>query len=149
MFGSKDKPSAVVSGGTSLIAKGTEVIGEVQFSGNLEIEGVIRGNVVAQNGAEKAQVRIQPSGEIYGDVVAPTVIVNSRVEGNIYSSRRVELAAQAVVCGDLHYQVIEMVKGAQVNGSMLYSPNATSKVEGSKPEATSKTANMSPLLGDN
>lgn len=124
MFGSKDKPSTALVAGTSLIAKGTEVTGEVKFSGNLEVEGVVQGNVVASEGAENAQVRIQPSGKIIGDVVAPVVIVNSCVEGNIYSAKRIELAAQAIVCGDLHYQVIEMVKGAQINGSMLYAPNA-------------------------
>jgi len=124
MFGSKDQPSGALQAGTSLIAKGSEVTGEIKFSGNLEVEGVVKGNVVAANGADNAQVRIQPSGKIIGDVIAPVVIVNSCVEGNIFSSKRIELAAQAVVCGDLHYQVIEMVKGAQINGNMVYAPNA-------------------------
>jgi len=128
MFGSKDQPSGALQAGTSLIAKGSEVTGEIKFSGNLEVEGVVKGNVVAANGADNAQVRIQPSGKIIGDVIAPVVIVNSCVEGNIFSSKRIELAAQAVVCGDLHYQVIEMVKGAQINGNMVYAPNAESEV---------------------
>lgn len=124
MFGNKEKSHTVGSGHTTLVAKGTEIIGELRFSGNLEIEGIVRGNLVANEGAESALVRIQPSGEVQGDIVCPTVVVNSRVEGNIYSSKRVELSVEADVCGDVYYQIIEMLKGSQVNGSLMYSPNA-------------------------
>ena len=123
MFGNKESSVRMGSASTTLIAKGTEVVGELHFSGNLEIEGVVKGNIVAAEGAESAVVRVQPSGEVYGDIVSPTVIINSTVTGNIYSSKRVELIEQAVVTGDVHYQIIEMVKGAQVNGNLLYSPS--------------------------
>ncbi len=124
MFGNNPKSSASNSHGTTLIAKGTEISGQITFSGSLEIEGVVRGNIVVEQGNESAQVRIQKSGEVFGDICAPVVIVNSSVEGNVYSSKRVELAANAVVCGDVHYQIIEMVKGAQVNGGLLYTNEA-------------------------
>lgn len=129
MFGNKDSSVRVGSTSTTLIARGTEVTGELQFSGNLEIEGVIRGNIVADEGVDSAVVRVQPSGEVYGDIVSPTVIINSTVKGNIYSSKRVELVERAVVTGDVHYQVIEMVKGSQVNGSLLYSPAAETNLK--------------------
>ena len=120
MFGSKSS-SAVVSDGTTLIASGTEVSGRITFSGCLEVEGVVRGNIIADADSDTAQVRIQGRGEVHGDVCAPVVIVNGSIEGNVYSGKRVELAANAAVCGDVHYQVIEMVKGAQINGSLMYS----------------------------
>lgn len=122
MFGNKESSTAVGTGHTTLIARGTEVTGELRFSGTMEIEGVVTGNIVAQEGADAAIVRVQPSGEVHGDIVAPTVVINSRVQGNIYSSKRVELAEKAEVTGDVHYQIIEMVKGSQVNGGLLYSP---------------------------
>ncbi len=124
MFGSKSKSTVISSDNTTLIASGTEISGEIAFSGCLEIEGVVRGNIVAEPGCEVSQVRIQNSGQVHGDVCSPVVIVNSGVEGNVYSSKRVELAANAVVHGDVHYQIIEMVKGAQINGGLLYAPNA-------------------------
>ena len=128
MFGNKESSVRVGSGSTTLIAKGTEVVGELHFSGNLEIEGVVKGNIVADTGVDSALVRVQSSGEVHGDVVAPTVVINSKVTGNIYSSRRVELAERAEVNGDVHYQVIEMVKGAQVNGGLMYSPAAQEEI---------------------
>lgn len=124
MFNSKSKSTVINGDNTTLIARGTEITGQINFSGCLEVEGVVRGNIVAEPGCEVSQVRIQNSGEIYGDVCAPVVIINSSVEGNVYSSKRVELAANAVVCGDVHYQIIEMVKGAQVNGALMYTPEA-------------------------
>jgi cytoskeletal protein CcmA (bactofilin family) len=47
------------------------------------------------------------------------VVVNGKVLGNIYSSKHLELAAKGNVTGTIHYHSIEMVKGAQVNGSMV------------------------------
>ncbi|MGB1192575.1 MAG: polymer-forming cytoskeletal protein, partial [Pseudomonadales bacterium] len=52
------------------------------------------------------------------------------IEGNVYSSKRVEMASNAVVCGDVHYQMIEMVKGAQINGGLMYT-NATPETSAS------------------
>jgi len=135
MFGSKSKSTVISSDNTTLIASGTEISGEIAFSGCLEIEGVVRGNIVAEPGCEVSQVRIQNSGQVHGDVCSPVVIVNSGVEGNVYSSKRVELAANAVVHGDVHYQIIEMVKGAQINGGLLYAPNAAAASTDSKSQA--------------
>lgn len=113
------------AGSTTLVASGTHVMGDVHFAGNLEVEGQITGNIVAEEGAD-ARVRILPKGCVVGDVNVPVVVINGRIEGNIYSSHQVELAANAVVEGDLHYVLIEIEKGAQVNGSFLHRPSVQS-----------------------
>ena len=134
MFGDNQKNTGLRSRHATCVAAGTEVIGEINFSGTIDIQGVVRGNVVAsamENNvaneraaakANAAQVRVLPGGEVLGDIAAPVVVINGKVEGNIYSSQRVELAAGAEVYGDVHYCIIEMVQGAQVNGSLLYTP---------------------------
>lgn len=128
MFSSKSKSTVISSENTTLIAKGTEISGQVSFTGCLEIEGVVRGNIVVDAGCEVSQVRIQNSGEVHGDVCAPIVIVNGNIEGNVYSSKRVEMAANAVVCGDVDYQMIEMVKGSQINGGLLYTKESSNSI---------------------
>ena len=135
MFNNKSKSTVINGDNTTLIAKGTEICGQIKFSGCLEVEGVVRGNIVAEADCEVSQVRIQNSGEVYGDVCAPVVIINSSVEGNVYSSKRVEMAANAVVCGDVHYQIIEMVKGAQVNGALMYTSEASAMAGSSAAQA--------------
>ncbi|MEH6468516.1 MAG: polymer-forming cytoskeletal protein [Porticoccus sp.] len=127
----KNKSVPFVAGNTTLIAGGTHVIGDIHFSGNLEVEGRVTGNVVAEEGAD-ARVRILPDGKLVGEVRAPIVIINGHIEGNIYSSHQVELADKAVVEGNLHYVLIEIEKGAQVNGSFVH-------------QATEEPSNVVPL----
>ena len=115
----KSKSVPFAAGNTTLIASGTHVIGDIHFSGNLEVEGRVTGNVVAEEGVD-TRVRILPEGRVAGDVRVPVVVINGHIEGNIYSSNQVELADKAVVEGNLHYVLIEIEKGAQVNGSFVH-----------------------------
>lgn len=116
----KTNASHFAAGSTTLIASGAHVMGDIRFAGNLEVEGQITGNIIAEEGAD-ARVRILPKGCVVGDVNVPLVVINGRIEGNIYSGQQIELAANAVVIGDLHYVLIEIEKGAQVNGSFIHS----------------------------
>lgn len=115
----KSKPVSFAAGNTTLIAGGTHVIGDIHFSGNLEVEGQVTGNLVAEDGAD-ARVRILPAGRVAGDIRVPVVVINGHIEGNIYSTDHVELADKAVVEGNLHYALIEIERGAQVNGSFVH-----------------------------
>ena len=112
------------SGGTTLVSKSTEIVGDIHFSGNLEVEGIVRGNIVADN---DARVRIMEKGLVEGEVTAPNIVINGRVVGNVHSNKHIELAANAVVEGNVHYKLIEMVKGAQVNGNLVFSVDGSEK----------------------
>ena len=87
MFNNKAKGTLISADNTTLIAKGTEISGEIKFSGCFEIEGTVLGNIIAEPSCEKSQVRIQSSGQVKGDVSAPVIIVNGQIEGNVYSSK--------------------------------------------------------------
>lgn len=119
MFGKKEKVVGFASGSTTLISKSTEIVGDIKFSGNLEIEGTVRGNIISESDAD-ARVRVMEKGLVQGDIRVPKVVINGHVEGDVHSDKHVELAARATVEGNVHYRLIEMVKGAQVNGSLLY-----------------------------
>lgn len=119
MFGSKqEKKMAFAAGGTTLISKTTEIVGDVHFSGTLMIEGHVKGNVYATD--DNAQARVLESGKIAGEIRVPSLIINGHVTGDVFSSKHIELAAKAAISGNVHYVLIEMVKGAQVNGKLVY-----------------------------
>jgi cytoskeletal protein CcmA (bactofilin family) len=120
VWGKKEKSMGFASGSTTLISKSTELVGDIHFNGNLEIEGRVRGNIYAEEGSD-ARVRIMEKGLVEGEICVPTIVINGSVNGDVHSSKHVELAAKAAVQGNVHYNMIEMVKGAQVNGSLLYS----------------------------
>ena len=102
----------------TLISRATKVAGDIYFTGELQLEGKVTGNIIAED-EKDAKVVIADTGIVEGEIRAPVVIVNGKVLGNIYSSKHLELAAKGNVTGTVHYHSIEMVKGAQVNGSMI------------------------------
>jgi cytoskeletal protein CcmA (bactofilin family) len=108
-------------GATTLIAKTTEIHGDIHFSGNLEIEGTLTGNIIARDG-ESASLRVLQDGRVIGKIEAPLVIINGKVEGEVFSSQHLELAAKADVKGNVYYHFLEVVKGAQVNGKLVHQP---------------------------
>jgi len=124
---------------TTLIARGTEIIGDIHFAGTLHVEGTLRGNVIAKEGSN-AHLDIQEHGIIEGQVHVPTVRIDGQVVGDVVSTKHVELAAKAQIEGNVHYHLIEMVKGSQVNGSLVYVG------EGAKVAAS--TTETAPLIED-
>jgi cytoskeletal protein CcmA (bactofilin family) len=118
MLGNK-KVSSRGSGGTTLISQDTVVVGDLQFKGNLEIEGLVRGNIIALSEKE-ARVRIVGKGSVEGEIRAPHIVINGTVNGNVYCSKQLELAQRGCVNGDVFYAMVEMSAGAEVNGSLTH-----------------------------
>ena len=106
------------SSDTSLIASGSKVQGDVRFSGTLHLDGCIEGCVSAED--EGAIFTLSEHGQVIGEIQVPNAVINGIVKGNIHASERLELAAQACIEGDVHYRVLEMAAGAQVNGRMVH-----------------------------
>lgn len=118
MLGNK-KSGGSVSGTTTLVSRDTVIVGDLHFSGVVDIEGLVQGNLVAQPGKD-ALVRVVEKGRVEGEIRAPSVIINGEVEGNVYSSSHLELAPKARVKGDVFYAVVEMAAGSEVNGSLTH-----------------------------
>lgn len=118
MFGGK-KESQFAKGGHTLFDRALEVEGNVRFGGTLDVEGTVNGNIYAEGGVD-ALIRIREKGCVNGEIRAPKIIINGEVNGDVYATKHLELAAKAVVNGNVHYDVIEMVKGSQVNGSLVH-----------------------------
>ena len=123
MFGSKKIHTG--QGVTTLIARNTRVEGTLKYSGELDIEGVIAGDIFAEKG-KKSVVKILEHGRVEGEVRAPEVIINGHVAGDVYAAGQLYLAEKAVVEGNVHYNTIEMEKGAQINGKLVHLDAKTS-----------------------
>ena len=115
MWGSKKTLS--VAGGTTLISPETVIIGDVHFCGNLDVEGLVQGNIAAQPGKD-ALLRIVGKGRVEGEIRVPRVIINGEVQGNVYATRHLELAPKSRIEGNVFYAMVEMTAGAEVNGSL-------------------------------
>jgi cytoskeletal protein CcmA (bactofilin family) len=117
------KKTVGVSGGTTLISHETEIVGDVHFYGNLDVEGLVQGNIVAHTGKD-AQLRIVGKGRVEGEIRVPNVIINGEVKGNVYATKHLELAPNSRVEGSVFYSMVEMAAGAEVNGSLTHMDEA-------------------------
>lgn len=115
-----NKKAKAFANNHTLVSRSTKIVGDLYFSGDLQIEGKVCGNVIVESGQD-ARVVVAETGVVEGEIYAPIAVINGHVSGNIHSTKHVELAAKAVVIGSVHYQLIEMVKGSQVNGNLIYS----------------------------
>lgn len=118
MFRSDKRNGSAVAAISTLIAEGTKIRGDVHFSGGLHLDGVVDGSIAAEG--TDAVLTLSEKGRINGEVRVSNAVINGVVNGDIFVGERLELAANARVEGNVHYKVLEMTAGAQVNGKMLY-----------------------------
>ncbi len=104
----------------TLIGQNTVLLGDIQFTGGLHVDGTIRGNVVAENDG-KSMLSLSEQGTIEGEVNVPYVVINGVVLGDVHSGEHVDLSSEAKVTGNVYYNLIEMAIGAEVNGKLVHS----------------------------
>jgi len=103
----------------TLIGQNTELRGDVIFSGGLHIDGTVKGNVIADQDSGSV-LSLSERGLIEGEVRVPNVVLNGTVVGDVHATNHIELAPHARVKGNVFYKVIEMARGAEVNGNLVH-----------------------------
>jgi cytoskeletal protein CcmA (bactofilin family) len=138
MFGSDKRKNQArpTSSVDSLIGQRSVIRGDVEFSGGLHVDGQVHGSLNAAADSDGTLI-LSDKGRIDGEVRAPHVIINGEVNGDIYASERLELAAQARVTGNIHYKVLEMTAGAQVTGRLLRTDEPLKQLSGPAPDTAS------------
>jgi len=116
MFSKKGRGSGIIH---TLIGEGTRIKGDLRFDGGCHIDGVVHGNVVADRDPE-AFLTISEDGFVDGSVRVPRVILNGKVQGDVYASETVALGTTAKVVGNVHYELLEMTSGAEINGKLIH-----------------------------
>lgn len=106
--------------GVTLIAANTRVRGDIQFEDELYVNGHVEGNIFADVEKTGATVVVAEEGSVAGEIQAPVVVINGRVEGNVNAMGKLELAAKARVTGNVYYKLIEMQLGARVEGQLVH-----------------------------
>lgn len=101
----------------TLLGKGTTIDGDIRFSGGLHVEGVIKGNLSADD--DEAMLVLSEHGHIQGEVRVSNIVVNGSIDGDVYATSKIELYEKARVCGDVYYNLLEMAVGSEVNGKLV------------------------------
>lgn len=112
----------------TLIGKNTQLAGNLHFNGGLQLDGLVRGNISADEGSNAVLV-IGENGRVEGEVCVPNVIIHGKVAGPVSASQTIELRVTATVAGDIFYNQIEIMAGAKLSGKMIYMPEKGMKAE--------------------
>ena len=117
MFGKK-RPKRIDRIDT-LISAGTEISGDLTFSGGMRIDGIVRGNVTATGNVDGALVLSQ-AARVEGEIKVTHAVVNGTILGPLQAKDYVELQSKAKVTGDVSYRTIEVQIGAVAQGRLQY-----------------------------
>lgn len=116
----------------SLIAQGTRIEGNLNFSEGLRVDGQIVGDVRASEDQPSILV-LGEHGSVQGAIYADHVIVNGQVIGGpVHAAELLELQPKARIEGDVRYKALEMHQGATIDGHL--------KPEGAEAKPTLKLA---------
>ena len=119
MFGNDTRNGKTpVAAITTVIAEGTVIRGDVEFTGGLHLDGMVEGSISADG--TDAVLTLSEKGRVIGEIRASNAVINGAVSGDIVVADRLELASNARIEGNVYYKVLEMAAGAQVNGKMVY-----------------------------
>ena len=114
MFGRKSKNTI-----DSLIGMSTSIEGDLYFKGGLRIDGIVKGNVIADTD-ETSMLVISEHAKVEGEVRVAYLVVNGEIKGPVFSSELLELQPRARIIGDVFYKALEMHGGAVVSGKLTH-----------------------------
>ncbi|RLA07867.1 MAG: hypothetical protein DRQ51_04355 [Gammaproteobacteria bacterium] len=96
--------------------------GNISFEGGLNVDGKIIGNIEA-NSSSNSLLILSSTSQIKGIIKVPNIVINGRVDGDVFASGHLELSTKASITGNVYYSVLKMSAGAKINGSLVYKPN--------------------------
>ena len=132
MFSTK-KDTRTAPEATTLIATGTQIKGDIQFSGRLHVDGRIEGAI--RGDGPQAMLTLSVHAVVTGEVQAPHIVIDGAITGDVTASERLELASNARVEGNVYYKLLEMSAGAQINGKMVHRAEPPRQLSGPGGEA--------------
>ncbi len=113
MFNSRSKASfdeGSISANT-IIGAGTTIAGDMESNGDIRIDGVLKGNLIA-----KAKILIGPDGMVEGDIEGQQADVLGKVVGKIKVRELLHLRGKATVHGDIYAGKLQIEPTVTFNG---------------------------------
>ena len=126
------KVSGTNRGETASLGKSVIIKGDVSGSEELYVDGQVDGSI----NLEGNRLTIGPNGRVKANVVAKSVTIAGKLDGNIRATDRVDLRQTAVVLGDIATQRIAIEDGAYFKGGVDIQREAKSQAD-VKPDAKS------------
>ncbi len=108
---SKNKSSMAPQALLNLIGSGTIITGNIQCSGDIRVDGTVKGNMEVGQ-----KLVIGETGSVHGDILAANVSISGTVKGNITTDETTVLHGTSSVVGDIQTRQIIIEQGGTFNG---------------------------------
>ena len=118
----------------SIISEGTEFKGNIKTPGEIQIDGVLNGNVRAK------QVVVGITGNVHGNITANFLRICGKIEGEI-RAETLEIVSSASVKGNVYKKTISMEAGSKIIGNINELEGATAKIFRIQKERAGKEEN--------
>ena len=105
----------------SIISEGSEFKGNVKTSAEIQIDGVLNGNVKAK------QIVVGVNGNVRGNVTANFLRICGKIEGEI-RAETLEIVKTATVKGNVFKKTISIESGSKITGNINELENGTAKI---------------------
>lgn len=99
---------------SSVVEQGLVVTGDIFGEVDLTVRGIVRGSILLQN----ANVFIEQSGYIQGEVRADKIVVAGEVLGDITAETALQVTATAKVRGNIRASKLAMADEAFFSGGL-------------------------------
>ena len=120
MFGKKSSDLLQKQSGRPFLAETMQVEGDFQYSGAVDVAGLINGNVYGK------EMIILDTGSVKGNLHVSKLIINGHVEGKIVADE-ISLGSNSVIKGDILFKsYLKTEEGAEIDGYIK--GNKTKKV---------------------
>jgi cytoskeletal protein CcmA (bactofilin family) len=96
---------------SGFLDQGTDLTGELQFSGTLRLDGNFHGSITTNDILEVGEHAV-----VHADIKAGELEIHGRVFGNIEGKRRIEIHPTGRVRGDIQTPVLVVNPGAVLDG---------------------------------
>ena len=96
--------------GRSYVGETLQLEGDLRTSGNLDIAGLINGNVYV------SEVTVTETGSVRGSIEASKIEINGHIEGKI-TADAIVIGRNAVIKGDVYFKnTLKTEEGADIDG---------------------------------
>jgi cytoskeletal protein CcmA (bactofilin family) len=96
---------------SSTISSNLHIVGNLKTDGEIQINGVIEGDVTAQ------ALTVGNHARVSGEITGVDVVVHGHIDGKI-TAKNVRVAKTAKVVGDIFHEVLAIEAGAHIEGQL-------------------------------
>ena len=113
-----DNPSAISMRSSNdhetIIGAGMTIEGNISGSGNVIIEGAMKGDIELEGDS----ITVGPEGQVEGNIIAKDAVISGQMKGKINATGTVNIAQHADFCGEIKAKNISIDDGAFFKGEI-------------------------------